>query len=77
MVPEGGSVTITRQPFDVGTVAQYACAVGRTLVGAAQRTCQHSGVWQPRDAPVCRRESRSNQCSFQNALVCSFVLRPH
>ena len=37
-----------------GTVAQYVCNKGFTLVGDSQRTCQISGEWTSTD-PFCRK----------------------
>ena len=74
-VPEGGMVTISRQPFDVGTSAQYICADGRTLAGPVERVCQPSGVWLPKEAPVCKGMTAVNQPYAQPPTAAAFASR--
>ena len=49
----GGAVIVTER--SVGSLAEYSCLAGFTLVGPDQRTCQTSGNWSE-TSPTCEGE---------------------
>ena len=68
--PPSGMVTVSNTTF--GSTANYTCNPGHTLIGAATRTCDSSGMWSP-NPPTCDRKFIATVLFLEDILTQFFV----
>lgn len=51
--------TVVTEATSLGSVAQYSCENGYTLIGGDNRTCEAKGMWSGEE-PLCVMTSRSH-----------------
>ena len=70
--PDKGTVAISTEDINTGSIATYTCNEGLMLMGSATRECQSDGTWSGEE-PKCEL---TGMCMFSLSLSLSLSLSP-